>query len=242
MQVGRQGHRERLLGAVRGADAGLGLEQPIRAGVLAAEPVQVVAECGRDVRADELGRLETIVRPGQMIDPAREPEITTLGELVGIDRVQRPAVRRPERAGVDLADAVGAVAGLAHGVDHCRQVGAQVDAIRADPVSPWRQSGEQRRTRWHAERVVDVGVIAVDALGGKAVEVGGPDRQPAFRSQLLPIAAEMVEAVLVGHDDQEVGASSHSSLLWRAGAHTLAHPAEPAQVQTGAGRFDPDSG
>ena len=112
---------------------------------------------------------------------------------------------------VDLADAVGAVAGIGKRAGYRGEGRVQVDAVGADVVSARSQAREQRGARGHAERIVDISTSQQRAAGRQLIEVGRLQRR--IVSPVTPCARHAVAAHLVGKDDEEIRSLVHVVLL-----------------------------
>lgn len=97
----------------------------------------------------------------------------------------------------------------------------QLDLVRVvmhETAIPAREQGDPGR---RADRIAGIGLRKPDAAGGEAIEIGCLDRS-------VPVAAELVEAKIIGEDKDDVrsipvGFVGSESYLKRARGHRDAH-------------------
>ena len=173
------------------------------------------------VAAGELDLLEAVVR---QVDAARRvgrPQLFAFGEVARVvgeirygggpglarqplgphrgeqQRIGHLATRL--RLQMGLADERGSVTGAPKHLGEGHRPERQRHAVVPDAVHRGHAAGEHRRAVRHADGIGDVAVLEAPALCRQRVDMRGAD-------QPVPIAAEMVSPVLVGDDEQEVGA------------------------------------
>jgi hypothetical protein len=97
------------------------------------------------------------------------------------------------------------------------QVPRQIDAVRPYGVGPWSHAREKSGTSWHAQGVVHVVTIKPDTLGCEAIEIRRADNR-------IAIAANVVLALLVRDDHQNVWSLYHQHMPFRPGHRTRFMP------------------
>ena len=154
-----------------------------------------------------LGHREHVVvpaRPDLRLLPIRRP-----AEIRGIDIRRQPLLEAMELVGaaeMHLAGEGRAVAGLAEVMGEGRNVGGEIGRIveGPDPCGPTpRHHGE---ARGRAERAGAISGVEDRAAIGQRLDVGRLD-------QLVAVDRQKARRHLVGHDEEDVGASGHYWLL-----------------------------
>ena len=212
-------------------------------------PCAVVAAHLIGVAAGELDLLEPVVR---QVDAARRigrPELFSLGQIARVVRVigqcGRPSLeatlrsvhRWPHRGEqqrighlaprlrlqMRLADECGAITGAAQHLGEGQRPERQRHAVVPDAVDRGHAAGEHRSAVRHADGVGDIAALEAPALRRQRVDVRRAHHAVA-------VAAEMIGAVLVGDDEQEIRADH---------PRNIAHPADARRCGTrGVARED----
>ena len=207
-------------------------------------PCAVMAAHLIGVAAGELDLLESVVR---QVDAARRvgrPELFSLGQIARVVRVigqcGRPSLaatlrsvhRWPHRGEqqrighlaprlrlqMRLADECGAITGAAQHLGEGQRPERQRHAVVPDAVDRGHAAGEHRSAVRHADGVGDIAALEAPALRRQRVDVRRAHHAVA-------VAAEMIGAVLVGDDEQEIGAG-HGQTINHLVA-SLDHPSRP---------------
>ena len=162
-----------------------------------------------------IGQFDVMVGP---VDPIGRPLVVVVGAdaaiAIGVDEVVGWAgagarilphdLRRQalEILQVPLAKQGGAIAGIAQQADEGGGAERERDAVMAHAVDRGHTPGHQRGAVGHAHRTGNVSAIEAGAAGGDGVDMRG-------LVDGVAVATEMVGALLIGDEQQEVGAGWH---------------------------------
>jgi hypothetical protein len=111
---------------------------------------------------------------------------------------------------VDFTDGSRGVAGLAELAEHVWQAAGVRSAQTVIAMVVAVLAGEETHATWRADGILDDGVVEPHALGGQAVEIRRFDVG-------MILMAKTLGAVLVGDDEQNVGAGhvdSRKPVTW----------------------------
>ena len=172
-----------LLRAAGGRRGGLAVPIGEHVGMLAFQPVVVLARNAGSVTDGQFRAMQTVVRRRQLRHLAVVPHPTDFGKVEGVKGLRIDAERLAGHTHVNLADLVRVVPGVGERAGDGGEGGVQVDAVSAHVVPAGGETREQRGTRGHAERIVHEGAGEQRAAGREPVEIGRLQRGVVLASR-----------------------------------------------------------
>ena len=168
-----------------------------RFGVVLHEPACVVEVAHAAVR-----RRFHVIETAMQVTVHLAREVTRRTELV-LDEAQERVEKRLE---VGLADERGAVAGVVQGAGDAGRFIGKGHAVHPHSVRRHVLPGDHGGARRHAHHALRMCARVVDAVGGQPIDGGCASHRAA-------VAAERIEALLIGGDEQNLATHQDASIV-----------------------------